>query len=132
MLAHTTVSTFRALLATIGGVCLAAAIATAQPALSRIEGSVTDTSGGALPGVAVTLSVADLSGKSVVVATHADGRPSRDIPPGTVTLRRGGIDFTLRIEALPAFHASHDDPLTTLIPIVGIAGSKRRILLSML
>jgi hypothetical protein len=72
MLAHTTVSTFRALLATIGGVCLAAAIATAQPALSRIEGSVTDTSGGALPGVAVTLTMAD--GATVTAFTNRVGR----------------------------------------------------------
>jgi hypothetical protein len=62
-------------------------------------------------GIAVTLSIPDLSGKPVVVATHPGGRLSRDIPPGTVTLRRGGIDFTLRIAALPTFHTGHDDPL---------------------
>ncbi len=76
-----------------------------------------------VPGITVSLSITDLSGKPVVVATHADGRPSRDIPPSSVTLRRGGIDFELRMTASTTFHASHDDPFTTLIPVVGIAGS---------
>lgn len=72
MLANPFVPAFRALAATMGGVCLAVAVATAQPALSRIEGTVTDTSGGALPGVAVTLTMAD--GATVTAFTNQVGR----------------------------------------------------------
>lgn len=81
MLSTALVTAFRRLFVTAGVVCLAVAVATAQPAVSRIEGSVTDTSGGALPGVAVTLTMGD--GTSVTAFTNQAGRFAFAKVPGT-------------------------------------------------
>jgi hypothetical protein len=103
MLATSIVSTFRALAATIGGVCLATALVWAQPALSRIDGTVTDTSGGALPGVAVTLTMAD--GATVTAFTNQVGRFAFAEVPGaraTLTYELGGFETVTDEVALRA------------------------------
>ncbi len=95
---------FRALVVTASGLCLAAAVATAQPALARIDGTVTDTSGGALPGVAVTLTMTN--GASVTAFTNEAGRFAFAEVPGTTA------DLTFELNGFETV-TDHD---TALLP----------------
>ena len=75
----------RALIVGLGVVCATAGAAAAQPALARIDGAVTDTSGGALPGVAVTLTTAH--GTTVTAFANEAGRFAfADVPGATARL----------------------------------------------
>lgn len=58
----------------------------AEPHDARLRGRVTDNSGGALPGVSITLSSPSLASPLVIVTDEIGGYASPPLPPGTYSV----------------------------------------------
>src|SRR5262245_65280878 len=74
------------LIAIVGSLARLATPASAQDYRGRIQGTITDTSGGVLPGVTITLKN-NATGVAATYVTNAEGRYIFDfVDPGTYTV----------------------------------------------